>query len=855
MTQTDLPTSFSTSFAINLAELAKNGDRQAIATLLNRAFAEPNTSIGVDWHGGTLNLRFVSPATPNQQQAIEFVQAHLPTLQIGSLQTVRLFGYQGNQPAPLWNYTLSSAAASTFIAASPTLVSPTLLQAADQELPAPAAPPDTDRFIVCGLGDLGQYCVLNLRRFALREFEIHVAAIDRQRQDEWEVHDLPSLLAEPPIVGDCRNDEVLLKAGILQCRAILLVTSDESVNIETAIAARRLNPDVRLVVRSSRQSLNLLLKQRLGNFVAFEPTGLPAAAFALAGLREGILGYFDIGDMRLQVIEQQVQPRDRFDGGRATALHRKTYRLLSYRAAPATEIPARAFYQWDTQTRIQPDDTVAYVEVVGKPTGRSSRRSFRRSQPTSGDARTALTDISLTGLYGANATDFMAIETPWQRFWQKVERTAQRGIRQTFREAWHWVNALRVRQVIVAGSGFAIALWVVGVALLMATVPKIGFGKAASTAAILLLGGYGDIFGGLADPTLPIEPWVQFICWLITIASLASVLGILGLITDSLLSSRFDFWRKRPAIPKRNHIILVGFGRVGQRVAALLHEFRQPMVAIAADPESVDPTTPIPLLVGDPIAELAKVNLSTAKSVIVLTEDQMLNLEVALMARETARQVDRDIRLVVRTYDQRFSDNLKNLLPEARALAAYGLTAEAFAGAAFGENILGLFRLNKQTILVTEYTIDATDTLVGKLLSQIAYGYGVVPIFHQRATPATTLDLTEGLMPSDDRRLAVGDRLVVLASINGLRRIEHRDIAPPQRWRLEVQRPLNQDACQEGSNILYRVSGCNLEQARAFMARLPGAIDLDLYEYQADRLMEELNRQLPGVRLMQLAVP
>ena len=222
----------------------------------------------------------------------------------------------------------------------------------------------------------------------------------------------------------------------------------------------------------------------------------------------------------------------------------------------------------------------------------------------------------------------------------------------------------------------------------------------------------------------------------------------------------------------------------------------------------------------------------------------MLNLEVALMARETARQVDRDIRLVVRTYDQRFSDNLRNLLPEARALAAYGLTAEAFAGAAFGENILGLFRLNKQTILVTEYTIDATDTLVGKLLSQIAYGYGVVPIFHQRATQSTTLDLTEGLMPSDDRRLAVGDRLVVLASINGLRRIEHRDIAPPQRWRLEVQRPLNQDACQEGSNILYRVSGCNLEQARAFMARLPGAIDLDLYEYQADRLREELDRQL-----------
>jgi Trk K+ transport system NAD-binding subunit len=851
MTPTNLPTNFSTSLSINLAELAKNGDRQAIATLLNRSFAHRDTSIGVDWHGGTLNLRFVSqvtsPLMPDQQSAIDFVQAQLPTLQIASLQTVRLFGYQANQPMPIWSYTLSSTAA-----VSP--ASPTLLQAVEEPLaPTPVLPPDTDRFIVCGLGDLGQYCVLNLRRFALREFEIHVAAIDRQRQDEWEVHDLPSLLVEPPIIGDCRNDEVLLKAGIQQCRAILLVTSDESVNIETAIAARRLNRDVRLVVRSSRQSLNLLLKQQLGNFVAFEPTGLPAAAFALAGLREGILGYFDIGEMRLQVIEQRVLPRDRFDGGLAAALHRKTYRLLSYRASSETEVPARAFYQWQTQTRIQPDDLMAYVEIVGKPTGRSSKRS--KSLPkslSSGGSRTSLTDVSLTSLY-ASATDFTAIETPWQQFRQALQATAQRGIQQNLREAWRWVNALRVRQVIVAGLGFAIALWITGISLLLATVPNMGFGKAASTAAILLLGGYGDIFGGLADPTLPIPPWVQFVCWLITIASLASVLGILGLITDSLLSSRFDFLRKRPPIPRKNHIILVGFGRVGQRVAALLQEFRQPVVAITDDPDSVDPTTPIPLLVGNPIAELAKVNLPTAKSIIVLTEDQMLNLEVALMARETARQVDRDIRLVVRTYDQRFSDNLSDLLPEAKALAAYGLTAEAFAGAAFGENILGLFRLNEQTILVTEYTIAADDTLVGKLLSQIAYGYGVVPIFHQRLTQSATLDLSEGLMPSDDRRLTVGDRLVVLASINGLRRIEHRDIAPAQRWRLEVQQPLNQDARQEGSSILHRISGCNLEQARAFMSRLPGAIDLDLYEYQADRLMEELNRQLPGVRLTQLS--
>ena len=42
-------------------------------------------------------------------------------------------------------------------------------------------------------------------------------------------------------------------------------------NIETAIAARRLNPNVHIVVRSSRQNLNQLLKDQLGNFVALDP--------------------------------------------------------------------------------------------------------------------------------------------------------------------------------------------------------------------------------------------------------------------------------------------------------------------------------------------------------------------------------------------------------------------------------------------------------------------------------------------------------------------------------------------------------------------------------------------------------
>lgn len=125
-----------------------------------------------------------------------------------------------------------------------------------------------------------------------------------------------------------------------------------------------------------------------------------------------------------------------------------------------------------------------------------------------------------------------------------------------------------------------------------------------------------------------------------------------------------------------------------------------------------------------------------------------------------ARHANPDANLVIRMFGQDLSDNLAGALPNAQVLCAYGVAAEAFAGAAFGEKIIHLFRLNKKTILVTEYQIEAGDTLNGLLLPEAAYGYGVVPILYQKEREVARL------MPSEDIRLAVGDRMVVLATSN-----------------------------------------------------------------------------------------
>jgi hypothetical protein len=76
--------------------------------------------------------------------------------------------------------------------------------------------------------------------------------------------------------------------------------------------------------------------------------------------------------------------------------------------------------------------------------------------------------------------------------------------------------------------------------------------------------------------------------------------------------------------------------------------------------------------------------------------------------------------------------------------------------------------------------------------------------------------------------------MVVLATSNGLRRIEH-GIASitPKGWRVEVEKALTQEAVFEGANAIARVSGCNLSDARDLMKNLPGILRSPLYKHQA----------------------
>ena len=685
------------------------------------------------------------------------------------------------------------------------------------ELPT-SAEVHQDHFIVCGLGSLGQQIIVNLIKFSFDSFEVCISGIDRQPVAEWEAEDLSSMLHKPPIVGDCRRDSVLEQAGIERCRAVLIVTSDESVNVQTAIAVRRLNPHAHIVVRSSRQGLNQLLSRQLERFVALDATELPAMTFALAGLEDNTLSVFNIDTFQFRVVERQITAQDpQYCNIPVHRLHRQTMRLLNLRPAGNPHQPigwattaSSMFHRWQPHVRVQAGDRVAYVEV----------QTLTPSQIAHIPRRRGPWWVNLR----QNVADFLDGE--WRRrFWNFWRREDQQSLR---------------RMVAIAFTT-ALVLWSTGTLLLWFNIPNISLTKSIVLGAVLILGGYGDVFGGFEDSGA--QGWVLIACLIIAITSLLMVIGVLGLLADQLLSSRFEFLQRRPKVPKENHVIVLGLGRVGKRVTRILQDLRQPLVAITHHVDNPALRHQIPLLEGPMLQQLEEANLATARSVIAVTNDPVLNLEVALIAAETLEDDDRPFTPVIRTLSQLFSDNIQAFLPQARSFSVYALSAEAFAGAAFGENILGLFRLNQQTILVTEYVIEPGDSLNHKPLAEIAYGYGVVPILLRQSQP--NRQYHNYPMPSDDMRVHVRDKLYVLSSINGLRRIERGEMTPPRQWILEVDKPLNPNMVSEATSILMRLSSLQLNDCRQLMETLPNKVQLALYDYQAHRLMQDLKRYVP----------
>jgi Trk K+ transport system NAD-binding subunit len=652
-------------------------------------------------------------------------------------------------------------------------------------------PPPTAQdgvFIVCGLGALGRQCVA-----LLNEFDVVVVGVDLDKA-AGDLGDSAAL--DHFVAGDAAQADVLRKAGVERCRSILLVTSDERSNIAAAFTARSLNPDARLIVRSAQDNLNALLTEQLGNLVAFEPSQFSAPAFAIAALGDGAEVLFAVEDVRARVAREQVGADDWRLAHAIGDLNSARRRFLAH--ARSGEAPGELFFPPNAGAGVEAGDMLTFFETEPFSDPPAARRATSRARETRSGLQSARADLA-----------------DW---WEHVRAGSH------------------LPKTALASFCVILALTLLGIHLFHAENPDISWFDAVNVSVVLAVGGFDNVFGALKAP-FAISPSLYIYSIVMKVASTVFLGVVFATLTETVLSARLQIARRRRAAPPGDHIVIVGMGAIGQKIGETLKKWREPLVGVSETPVAADILPDIAMQVGPLRQALERANVATAKSVIVVLDDQVANLEISLLVHK----LNPSCRIVFRTADQQLARNVAKLIPSSTGISDYFIAAEAITGAAFGENILSAFHLDDRSALITEYTVQPQDTLASRQLNEISCGFGVAPIVLRRGE-------TVAFAPSDDIHLHPGDRLIVLATVDGLRRVEKGELRQPDLI-LSLDASHSADTAFDAANAIARVSGCSLAEARAVMAHLPSRLETRLYQPQGERLVRELRRLLVFARL------
>lgn len=102
-------------------------------------------------------------------------------------------------------------------------------------------------YIICGYGDTGRKLIEAFQHNGQRAVVIDA---EHSRIDELELEDWPHTV--PALVADAGDARVLEQAGILSdnCKGVIAVTRSDPTNLQIAISARILDPNVKIICRA-----------------------------------------------------------------------------------------------------------------------------------------------------------------------------------------------------------------------------------------------------------------------------------------------------------------------------------------------------------------------------------------------------------------------------------------------------------------------------------------------------------------------------------------------------------------------------------------------------------------------------
>ena len=146
--------------------------------------------------------------------------------------------------------------------------------------------------IVAGLGSIGYRVALGLVARGVPVVAVEVS-------DEGRFVSPARAAGIPVYTGDARHASVLKELHLDTARALVASTSDDLVNLSTALNARALRPDLRVVVRLFDPEFAMRVQKGFGIRFTRSVSHLAAPAFAAAAVGSEVVATVPVGDRRV----------------------------------------------------------------------------------------------------------------------------------------------------------------------------------------------------------------------------------------------------------------------------------------------------------------------------------------------------------------------------------------------------------------------------------------------------------------------------------------------------------------------------------------------------------------------------